>query len=121
MDLWEEVNILRQRVENAAEMIERAQKDYYRASKELMDAKHSLDNEIAQAIVTGVSGKNAEERAARLKVTYADKQDNVVRLENAKADMKLELDLAHNEMTRTKLQVRLVQDLVRLRGFDALN
>ena len=101
--------ISRKEINRAIEIVEGTTEASYRASQSLEIAKRDLETAKLRAISKGVEGKNAEERKANLEINLEPRKKEIESAQGKYNDCKLGSDLAHLELTRINLTIRLME------------
>ena len=101
--------ITQENINKAIDLVEDKIREGYKSAANLEIAKRDLEVAKTRAIAKGVEGKNAEERKANLEINLTPRKKKI---ESALADYnkdKLDSEIAHLELTRIKLTIRLME------------
>ncbi len=79
------------------------------AAQNLEIAKRDLEISKTRVIAKGVEGKNAEERKANLEINLAPRKKEIESAQEKYNKAKLNSEIAHLELTRVKLSIRLME------------
>ena len=101
--------ITQDEINNAIEKVKLFRHSAYAAASHLGLAKMELDEAKAAALVNGIEGKNAEQRAANLRVMLEDKYNYLSQMQDQYDQEKNEANLAELELTRIQLTIRLME------------
>ena len=96
-------------VESAIDQMRVAKLSAFSAAYQLALGNKNLEEHKAVAIVTGVEGKNAEQRSANLRLLLKEHYANLALLQDDYNEARHETELAELELTRVKLTIRLME------------
>ena len=96
-------------VENAIDQMRVGRLAAFSAAYQLALGNKNLEEHKAVAISTGVEGKNAEQRAANLRLLLGDRYTALDLGQNNYNVARHEAELAELELTRVKLTIRLME------------
>ena len=102
---------LENEVKRAFERYRKALEEALEATLERTRAKEALEARVAQGLLSGeVQGKNAEEREAKARLTYADLYRALAEAEEKYQRAKTALEVARSYTEEVGLLVRLVSE-----------
>ncbi len=96
-------------VDNAIDRLKVVKQVAFDEAYELALANKTLEEHKAVAISTGVEGKNAEQRAANLRLLLKEQFAKQAKIQDDYNEARHETDLAELELTRVKLTIRLME------------
>lgn len=106
---------LENEVRQAFERYRKALEEALEASLERARAKEALEARVAQGLLSGeIQGKNAEEREAKARVTYADLYQALAEAEERYQRAKTALEMARSYTEEMSLLARLIAEVDRV-------
>ena len=102
-------SIVQSDVDNAIDQVRVAKLAAFSAAYQLALGNKKLEEDKAVAIINGVEGKNAEQRAANLRWVVREDFESLALLQNDYNEARHEAELADLELTRVKLCIRLME------------
>ncbi len=102
-------------VRQAFERYRKALEEALEATLERARAKDALEARVAQGLLSGeIQGKNAEEREAKARVTYADLYQALAEAEERYQRAKAALEIARSYTEEMSLLARLIAEVDRV-------
>lgn len=101
--------ITKEEIDNAVEWVKTEAKTSYESALALEIAKRDLETAKLRAISKGIEGKNVEERKANLEINLEPRKKEVDEAQGYYNEDKLNSEIAHLELTRIKLTIRLME------------
>ncbi len=106
---------LENEVRQAFERYRKALEEALEAALERTRAKEALEARVAQGLLSGeIQGKNAEEREAKARVTYADLYQALAEAEERYQRTKTALEIARSYTEEMSLLARLIAEVDRV-------
>ncbi len=101
--------ITQEEINNAIAHVGGSIRGAYESALTLEIAKRDLETAKLRAISKGVEGKNAEERKANLEINLEPRKKEIEASHDYYNECKLKSEIAHLELTRIKLTIRLME------------
>jgi hypothetical protein len=100
---------MQKELNDAIDQVRVAKLSAFSAAYQLALGNKSFEEDKAVTILEGIEGKNAEQRAANLRVILREDFNGQAMLQNDYNEARHEAELAELELTRVKLTIRLIE------------